>query len=82
MIVMMIHIPTFLQVFTDTIPEFHKHPDHVDEIPEAIPGPSDEKDLDSIHYKKDMSIEPVQATYDEIRRRLLYKEISTYLVCL
>ena len=55
--------------FTDTVPEFHEHPDHVDFQYDAIPGPSDEKVLKSKNYKKDPSIEPSEVIYMQIKER-------------
>ena len=55
--------------FTDTAPEFHEHPDHVEFQYEAIPGPSDEKLLKSKNYKKDPSIEPSEVIYMQIKEK-------------
>ena len=55
--------------FTDTAPEFHQHPDHVEFQYDAIPGPSNEKLLKSKNYKKDPSIEPSKVIYMQIKER-------------
>ena len=55
--------------FTDTAPEFHQHPDHVEFQYDAIPGPSNEKLLKSKNYKKDPSIEPSKVIYMPIKER-------------
>ena len=55
--------------FTDTAPEFHEHPDHVDFQYHVIPGPSDEKVLKLKNYKKDPSIEPSEVIYMELKER-------------
>ena len=55
--------------FMDTAPEFHEHLDHVEFQYDAIPGPSNEKLLESKNYKKDASIEPSKLIYVQIKER-------------
>ena len=55
--------------FTDTGPEFHEHPDHVEFQYNAILHPSDEKLLKSKNYKKDPSIEPSEVIYMQIKEK-------------
>ena len=55
--------------FTDTAPEFHEHPDHVEFQYDAIPGPSNENLLKCKKYKKDPSTEPSKVIYMKIKER-------------
>ena len=55
--------------FTDTIPEFHEHPDHAEVHTDAVPGPSNEKELESEKYKRDKSTEPSKLIYGQIIER-------------
>ena len=55
--------------FTDTAPEFHEHPDHVEFKYDAVPGPSNENLLKSKKFKKDPSIEPSEVIYMQLKER-------------
>ena len=55
--------------FTDTTPEFHEHPDHVEFKYDAVPGPSNENLLKSKKFKKDPSIEPSEVIYMQLKER-------------
>ena len=50
--------------FTDTVPNFHEHPDHVELKSDAVPGPSHEQ-----NYKTDPSIQPSEVIYMQIKER-------------
>ena len=50
--------------FTDTVPNFHEHPDHVKLKSDAVPEPSHEK-----NYKTDPSIQPSEVIYMQIKER-------------
>ena len=58
--------------FTDAIPEFHEHLDHVEFHTDAVPGPSNEKlesHLESEMYKRDESTEPSKLIYGQIKEK-------------
>ena len=55
--------------FTDTAPEFHEHPDHVEFKYNTVPGPSNENLLKSKKFKKDPSIEPSGVIYMQLKER-------------
>ena len=42
---------------------------------EAIPGPSDEKNLKSKNYKKDPSIEPSEVIYMQIKEKQILENL-------